>query len=186
MMSEEEFTIESIGMEESYCDHSCILRGAEVISDGIPSADARSIVEILNGLYDENRYLKAKASSWKIIASQVMSEKEELAIKCYMLEKENRELNSIKKFAEKNGINIFLIDEAFRKCWKDNGKLFEENNKLRQKIKHCVYVDVDNANGCMNCKYDKGSICSILYCGTHDYLEGVSECGLKYWECKDE
>ena len=186
MMSEEEFTIESIGMEESYCDHSCILRGEEVISDRIPSADARSIVEILNGLYDENRYLKAKASSWKIIASQVMSEKEELAIKCYMLEKENRELNSIKKFAEKNGINIFLIDEAFRKCWKDNGKLFEENNKLRQKIKHCVYVDVDNANGCMNCKYDKGSICSILNCGTHDYLEGVSECGLKYWECKDE
>lgn len=158
MMSEEEFTIESIGMEESYCDHSCILRGDEVVSDGIPSADARSIVEILNGLYDENRHL----------------------------EKENRELNSIKKFAEKNGINIFLIEEAFRKCWKDNGKLFEENNKLRQKIKHCVYVDVDNANGCMNCKYDEGSICSILNCGTHDYLEGVSECGLKYWEYKDE
>ena len=158
MMSEEEFTIESIGMEESYCDHSCILRGEEVISDRIPSADARSIVEILNGLYDENRHL----------------------------EKENRELNSIKKFAERNGINIFLIEEAFRKCWKDNGKLFEENNKLRQKIKHCVYVDVDNANGCMNCKYDIGSICSILDCGTHDYLEGVSECGLKYWECKDE
>ena len=65
-------------------------------------------------------------------------------------------------------------------------KLYEENNKLRQKIKHCVYVDVDNANGCMNCKYDEGSICSILDCGTHDYLEGVSECGLKYWEYKDE
>jgi len=64
--------------------------------------------------------------------------------------------------------------------------LHEENEQLRQKIKHCVYVDVDNANGCMNCKYDKGSICSILNCGTHDYLEGVSECGLKYWECKDE
>ena len=96
MMSEEEFTIESIGMEESYCDHSCILRGEEVISDGIPSADARSIVEILNGLYDENRHLKAKASSWKNIA--------------------------------------FLIDEAFRKCWKDNGKLFEENKYLKKRI----------------------------------------------------
>ena len=48
------------------------------------------------------------------------------------LKKENRELNSIKKFAEKNGINIFLIDEAFRKCWKDNGKLFEENELLKQ------------------------------------------------------
>lgn len=135
MMSEEEFTIESIGMEESYCDHSCILRGEEVISDGIPSADARSIVEILNGLYDENRHLKAKASSWKRIAIQIMAEKNEFVIKCHMLEKENRELNSIKKFAEKNGINIFLIDEAFRKCWKDNGKLFEENEQLEQKIK---------------------------------------------------
>lgn len=64
--------------------------------------------------------------------------------------------------------------------------LKEENEQLRQKIKHCVYVDVDNENGCMNCKYDEGSICSILNCGTHDYLEGVSECGLKYWECKDD
>ena len=65
-------------------------------------------------------------------------------------------------------------------------QLNDENEELRQKIKHCVYVDVDNGNGCMNCKYDIGSICSILDCGTHDYLEGVSECGLKYWECKDE
>ena len=64
--------------------------------------------------------------------------------------------------------------------------LNEENEQLRQKIKHCVYVDVDNENGCMNCKYDEGSICSILNCGTHDYLEGVSECGLKYWECKED
>lgn len=62
--------------------------------------------------------------------------------------------------------------------------LKEENRELRQKIKHCVYVDVDNEKGCMNCKYNIGSICSILDCGTHDYLEGVSECGLKYWECK--
>lgn len=135
MMSEEEFTIKSIGMDESYCDHSYILRGDEVISDGIPSADARSIVEILNGLYDETGTWKAKASSWKIIASQVMSEKEELAIKCYMLKKENRALNSIKKFAEDNGINIFYIDTAFRNCWNDNAKLVEENEQLKQKIK---------------------------------------------------
>lgn len=154
LMSEEEFTIESIGMEESYCDHSCILRGEEVISDGIPSVDARSIVEILNGLYDENRHLKAKASSWKITAIQLMAEKNELVIKCHSLEKENRELNSIKKFAEKNGINIFLIDEAFRKCWKDNGKLFEENNQLRQEL---------NGKDCRKC----GNYCrdkALDYC----------------------
>lgn len=53
------------------------------------------------------------------------------------LEKENRELNSIKKFAERNGINIFLIEEAFRKCWKDNKKLIEENEQLR-KVCSCL------------------------------------------------
>lgn len=61
----------------------------------------------------------------------------ELVIKCHMLEKENRELNSIKKFAERNGINIFLIEEAFRKCWKDNKKLIEENEQLR-KVCSCL------------------------------------------------
>ena len=80
--------------------------------------------------------------------------------------------------------NVYAMD--FTEVEDMLNALYEENKELRQKIKHCVYVDVDNANGCMNCKYDKGSICSILNCGTHDYLEGVSECGLKYWEYKDE
>ena len=141
---------------------------------------------IIQRLELENENLRKQMKSFETTMNATSDYNAHLESKITTLEKENRELNSIKKFAEKNGINIFLIEEAFRKCWKDNGKLFEENNKLRQKIKHCVYVDVDNANGCMNCKYDKGSICSILNCGTHDYLEGVSECGLKYWECKDE
>ncbi len=51
------------------------------------------------------------------------------------LVEENRELNSIKKFAERNGINIFLIDEAFRKCWKDNKKLIEKNEQLKQELR---------------------------------------------------
>ena len=80
MMSEEEFTIESIGMEESYCDHSCILRGEEVISDGIPSADARSIVEILNGLYEDKKRLIEKNE-------QLHQEKEKLIAKIDFLEK---------------------------------------------------------------------------------------------------
>ena len=168
-MSEEEFTIESIGMEESYCDHSCILRGEEVISDGIPSADARSIVDLLNELSEEKEYFERKKeyflSKWSIANAENIQLRQEnrelkkenenlrkqvksfettmnatsdynafLESKITTLEKENRELNSIKKFAEKNGINIFLIDEAFRKCWKDNGKLFEENEKLRQEL----------------------------------------------------
>ena len=141
---------------------------------------------IIQRLELENENLRKQMKSFETTMNATSDYNAHLESKITTLEKENRELNSIKKFAEKNGINIFLIEEAFRKCWKDNGKLFEENNKLRQKIKHCVYVDVDNANGCMNCKYDEGSICSILDCGTHDYLEGVSECGLKYWEYKDE
>ena len=48
------------------------------------------------------------------------------------LTKENKELNSIKKFAERNGINIFHIDKAFQKCWKDNSKLLDENERLQQ------------------------------------------------------
>ena len=63
------------------------------------------------------------------------------------LKKENRELNSIKKFAERNGINIFLIDEAFRKCWKDNGKLFEENEQLKKRLEHYKEVEAMNGDG---------------------------------------
>lgn len=103
---------------------------------------------------------------------------------------------SEKRFEVENERTVYdnLLHRGFVCSWKVDAQelvgllnsLYDENEQLRQKIKHCVYVDVDNAKGCMNCKYDEGSICSILNCGTHDYLEGVSECGLKYWEGKDE
>ena len=48
------------------------------------------------------------------------------------LSKENEQLKSIKEFAEKKGITISLIDEAFRRCWNDNGKLVEENEQLKE------------------------------------------------------
>lgn len=102
------------------------------------------------------------------------------------LHEENEQLrqfiNKGRRLSVKELMNNINENESLKKKIKD---LQEENEELRQK-KHWVYVDVDNANGCMNCKYDKGSICSILDCGTHDYLDGVSECGLKYWEYKDE
>lgn len=85
--------------------------------------DVVLLINLLNRLVEENEQLKC-----------INDQLEE------RLEKENRELNSIKKFAERNGINIFLIDEAFRKCWKDNGKLFEENEKLRHEL--------DSLTGC--------------------------------------
>ena len=50
------------------------------------------------------------------------------------LEKENKELISIKCFADTHGINIFNIGEAFRRCWNDNGKLEKENERLKQQV----------------------------------------------------
>ena len=58
------------------------------------------------------------------------------------LRKENEELKSIKNFAERNGINIFKIDEAFHKCWDDNSKLTEENNELRGLIDLIADIDL--------------------------------------------
>lgn len=49
------------------------------------------------------------------------------------LYEENEELNSIKKFADRNGICIFNIDEAFRRCWQDNAKLVKENEELKKR-----------------------------------------------------
>ena len=59
---------------------------------------------------------------------------EELKNEIKKLKKENNELNSIKRFADNQGINIFNIDEAFHKCWDDNGKLVKENEQLKQTI----------------------------------------------------
>ena len=54
------------------------------------------------------------------------------------LEKENEQLKSIKKFADRNGICIFNIDEAFRRCWQDNAKLVKENEKLKSTVKEVL------------------------------------------------
>ena len=46
----------------------------------------------------------------------------------------NKELQLIKEFAENNGISISSIEDAFRRCWNDNGKLVKENQKLLDEI----------------------------------------------------
>lgn len=46
----------------------------------------------------------------------------------------NNELQLIKEFAENNGISISSIEDAFRRCWNDNGKLVKENQKLLNEI----------------------------------------------------
>lgn len=92
--------------------------------------DWKYIKSLLDKEFNERTRLKKENEQLKCINDQLEER----------LEKENRELNSIKKFAERNGINIFLIDEAFRKCWKDNGKLFEEKEQLRHEL--------DSLTGC--------------------------------------
>ena len=58
------------------------------------------------------------------------------------LKKENKELNSIKCFADNNGINIFNIDEAFRRCWNDNEKLVIKNKELQERNnRQCKQLD---------------------------------------------
>lgn len=74
-----------------------------------------------------------------------------------------------------------LLDKEF----KENAKIKKEIEKFKKTSKHWVFVDVDTEKGCNNCKHDIGSICDILDCGTHSWIDGVSECGLKYWECKE-
>lgn len=89
---------------------------------------------IIQRLELENENLRKQVKSFETTMNATSDYNAHLESKITTLEKENRELNSIKKFAEENGINIFLIDEAFRKCWKDNVKLFEENEQLKEEI----------------------------------------------------
>ena len=56
------------------------------------------------------------------------------------LTEENEELNSIKKFADRNGICIFNIDEAFRRCWQDNAKLVKENEELKKENNKLICI----------------------------------------------
>lgn len=97
--------------------------------------DVVLVINLINRLVEENEQLQKQVKSFETTMNATSDYNAFLESKITTLEKENKELNSIKKFAEKNGINIFLIDEAFRKCWKDNGKLFEENEQLKQEIK---------------------------------------------------
>lgn len=81
--------------------------------------------EYENKLEQKEREFNSCAHNWKIMydeAKEVIKE----------LEKENNDLNSIKRFAEKKGINIFHIDKAFRNCWNDNKELVTENRILKE------------------------------------------------------
>ena len=96
-------------------------RDAREIKESMEEID--KLLEDIDELYEENQQLKKQREELFIRERNTKNELREL-------KKENKELNSIKCFANNNGINIFKIDEAFRKCWNDNTKLVSENRKL--------------------------------------------------------
>lgn len=65
---------------------------------------------------------------------------------------------------------------------RDFAEFMDFVESLAKNSEHWVFVDVDNERGCNNCKHEMEGICEVLNCGTHGWLDGVSECGLEYWE----
>ena len=120
----------------------------------------RDTVHLLNKLNDENEQLRKTINRQDITIGTInanleklMNESELLNLlqneqyKSDMLEKENEQLKSIKKFAEDRGINIFSISEAFQRCWEDNAKLVEENEQLRKENEQLRH-ELDSLSGC--------------------------------------
>ena len=88
-------------------------------------------------LEEEVDYYKTKCSS---LEEGLFQQDREIA----KLKKENNELQLIKQFAENNGICIFNIEDAFRRCWNDNGKLVEENQFLKKQLN--IYRDASKVD----------------------------------------
>ena len=86
----------------------------------------RYYVDVDEAIIDKET--RRQYETWNIIDIEAICDK----LNDY--DKENKESRPIKRFAERHGINVFKIDEAFRKCWNDNANLFDENRKLKQII----------------------------------------------------
>lgn len=116
-MTERRFTLDD--EENGLC--RCIL----VDGEEMPTCEICELLNeeeaIIQRLKLENENLRKQVKSFETTMNATSDYNAFLESKITTLEKENRELNSIKKFSEKNGINIFLIDEAFRNV----GKIME-------------------------------------------------------------
>ena len=108
----------------AYSEHN-----ADVISTAL-----NNILEEIDDLYQSYSTLKHRHSLLHDEMLDVEVERDGLKKDVESLEKENEQLNAIKKFADYHGINIFRIDDAFYKCWSDNGKLVKENQELKKKL----------------------------------------------------
>lgn len=131
---------------------------------GTLQGDDKSLMELLNAFNDENEQSKSKINKLddKLYSKEcdvfdLKKENDRLKFQlndCLnkklfsrrQLEQENEELKQqlkpIQYFADKHGINIFNIEDAFHNCWKDNGKLVTENQELRKSSQD--YEDVVN------------------------------------------
>ena len=45
-----------------------------------------------------------------------------------------------------------------------------------------VYLDVENENGCWNCKHELGGICEVNLIGAVSYLKGMSFLDMNYYK----
>ena len=86
----------------------------------LPLGVSKIFCDKLNELAEENNEFKINEEFKNKAYSDLLDNFTRLKKKYQKSKKENKELNSIKCFADNNGINIFNIDEAFRRCWNDN------------------------------------------------------------------
>ena len=156
-MTEKRFRIDDDGIVTDMLDLSMYI-------------DNEDCCEKLNELYEENEQLKTqlqntsdqrdefyrgarenanRVGQLEKENKELKKQREELFIRerntkneLRKLKKENKELNSIKCFADNNGICIFNIDEAFRRCWNDNEKLVIKNKELQERNnRQCKQLD---------------------------------------------
>lgn len=88
----------------------------------------------IDDLKREYRCSKIREEASKDALSCARKEWSEMHEKMVDFKVENESLNMIKRFAERNGICICNIDDAFRRCWDDNAELVAENKQLKEAI----------------------------------------------------
>ena len=120
-MSEKRFYIDTIDGGES------------VLTNNGKELSLNETCNLLNELNDKIELIEIDKRNLHHLDAHNRIKILELRKENHELEKENKELNSIKHFADTHGINIFNIDEAFRKCWNDNKRLVIKNNELQER-----------------------------------------------------
>ncbi|MBO5180127.1 MAG: hypothetical protein J6B87_07285 [Clostridia bacterium] len=90
--------------------------------------DLVDLIDDINKLHDENKELKGKASSWKITASEEISEKQELIKQIEKLKEENEILTDAFEQHLKRKHN------RIKELKKENEQLQERNNRQAKQL----------------------------------------------------